>query len=196
MKNRILALTFIFFVTLSTSYAAKFNVNDYIKVGQSGKIDLAPETITKSLTDALESAQENMTKKLDKEVEKLQDSLESHVTKVTDKIDAEIQKTSDKINNGIIGKAEKMIDRAESEFDNLIAMKNKIGHYILIAKIVVGLLISGLFLMVFFFWRSYSNLKKLAKNIKDMTGLDEVKNINKRLDELDKKIDKLLKSSN
>lgn len=191
----------VFFVISTGSYAAK--LDDYIKINQGGKVNVGGDTLNKTLSDATKSAQDEIIKKLDTEIQKLQENVNKNINNITTKFDTEIQKATDRINNNIIGKGEKLIDDATKQYDSLIATKEKIistienlmnnlPTYILIAKLVVAIIILGIFLLVFFFWRSYSKMKTLSAALLKSGNLDAIDNINKKLDKLDIKIDKLM----
>lgn len=201
---KILKYLIVFFVISTNLYAAK--LDDYIKIGQSGKIDINNDTLTKTLNDATKSAQDEIVKKLEKEMQKLQDNINKNVSNITNKFDTEIQKATDRINNNIIGKGEKLIDDATKEYNSLVTTKDKIFStveniinnlptYILIAKIIVGSIVLGIFLLVFFFWKSYSKMKSLSAALLKSGNLEAIDNINKKLKELELKIDKLLSTS-
>ncbi len=193
----------IFFVISTGSYAAK--LDDYIKISQNGKVDVSGNSLNKTLSDITKSTQDEIIKKLDVEIQKLQDSINKNINNITTKFDTEIQKATDRINNNIIGKGEKLIDDATNQYNSLIATKDKIistvenlmnnlPTYIFIAKLIVAIIILGIFLLVFFFWRSYSKMKALSAALLKTGNLDAIDNINKKLDKLDAKIDKLISS--
>jgi len=168
------------FVLLLISNLSYASVDDYIKIGQNGKINFDSNSINKTLNDATKSAQDDLMKKLDKEIQK-----------ITDKFDAEIQKTSDRINNNIIGKSEKLVDRAESEFNNLIALKNKIIMYSIIFCVLFILILLAL---LFFVWSSYRKVAKFS--LSGLLGNKNFADIGKllvKIEELEKKIDSLTK---
>lgn len=194
--------TFIFFIFFTSySYAAK--IDDYIKIGQNNKVSINTDSINKTLSDATKTAQDEIVKKLEKEIQKLQDNINKNIANLTTKVDNEIKKATDKINNDIIGKAEKLVDDATKEYNSLIATKNNVisiaenlinnlPTYILIAKIMIGILFLGLFLLVFFFWRSYRNTKKLASAILGLGSLDSINTIDSRLNSIENKLDKII----
>ncbi len=189
----------IFFVISGYSYAA--DLGDYIKISSNNKkVDLGD-----TLNQAAKSAQDEIIAKLEKEIQKLQENIDKNVSNITKKFDTEIQKATDRINNNIIGKAEKLVDDAQSQYNSLIATKDKVistvenlmnnlPTYLFIIKLVVIILILGLFLLVFFFWRSYSKMKSLSTALLGTTNGDAIANINKKLDAIEAKINKLSSS--
>ena len=191
----------VFFVISTNLYAAK--LDDYIKISQNGNVKVDSNSLNKTLNNATKSAQDEIIKKLDAEIEKLQESINKNVSNITTKFDAEIKKATDKINNDIIGKGEKLIDDATKEYNNLVATKNNIistvenlmdslPTYILIAKLIIAIIILGLFLLVFFFWRSYSKMKALSNALLKNGNLEAIASINKKIDEIDSKINSIM----
>ncbi|MDD2839518.1 MAG: hypothetical protein PHY80_00110 [Rickettsiales bacterium] len=176
MKKLIYIFTFLFLTNVC--YAG---IDDYIKISQNGKVNLDSNTINKTLTDATKSAQDDLMKKVDKEFQK-----------ITEKFDAEIKKASDRINNNIIDKSEKLVNRAESEFNNLIVLKNKIIMY---AIIFSGLFIFIILMMLFFVWKSYRKVAKFSlSGLVGGNSSADIEKLIKKIDELEKKIDNLIKS--
>lgn len=173
MKKLIYIFTFLFLSNIC--YAG---VDDYIKISQDGKVNFDSKTINKTLNDATKSAQDDLMKKLDKEIQK-----------ITDKFDNEINKASERINNNIIGKAEQIVNRAESEFNSVIALKNKIMMY----SMIFGVFVILIFIMILFFaWKSYKKITKFSLN--DLVGggnSASIEKLIKKIEELEKKIDKL-----
>jgi hypothetical protein len=136
----------IFLILSNISYA---KIDDYIKISQNGKVNFDSRTINKTLTDASKSVQGDLIKKLDNEMQKITNMLESEVNKI-----------NDEINNGIIEKTEKLVDRAEIEFNNVIAMKDKIIIYLIIFSCS---LVTMLTLILFLVWRNYVKLGSLHR---------------------------------
>ena len=176
-------------------------LSDYIKVvdngAKSGSSSVASTSIDKALNNALKSVQNEIIEKLDKEIKKVEDMLNKNLNNLTSKFDAEIKKASDTINNDILGKAKKMVDDAEKQYNSIISAKDtamatvmkiikNIPTYLMIVKLVVFAIIGLFGAMVFFFWRSYRNTKKLANALLNM-------DLVKRIDELEAKINKLVK---
>lgn len=191
----------VFFVISTNLYATK--LDDYIKISQDGNVKVDSNSLNKTLNNATKSAQDEIIKKLDAEIEKLQKSINKNVSNITTKFDAEIKKATDKINNDIIGKGEKLIDDATKEYNNLVATKNNIistvenlmdslPTYILIAKLIIAIIILGLFLLIFFFWRSYSKMKALSNALLKNGNLEAIVSINKKIDEIDSKINSIM----
>ncbi len=192
----------VFFVISNYAYAAK--LDDYIKISSNGKTE-SSLNLNDALSQAAKSAQDEIISKLEKEMQKLQENINKNVSNITNKFDTEIQKATDRINNNIIGKAENLINDATKQYESLVATKDKIistiedlmnnlPTYLLIIKIVVAVLILGLFLLVFFFWRSYSKMKALSAAILSTANGDAIANINKKLDDIEEKINKLISS--
>jgi hypothetical protein len=176
MKKLFYIFTFLFLTNVC--YAG---IDDYIKISDNGKVNFDSRTINKTLTDATKSTQDDLMKKVDKELQK-----------ITDKVNTEIDKTSDKINNSIIGKTETLVNRAESEFNSLVALKNKIIIYTMIFSCLFILI---LLLVLFFVWRSYIRIARfsLAGLIGSIDSFG-IEKIVKKIDELEKKIDNFTKS--
>ncbi|HSQ97890.1 MAG TPA: hypothetical protein VLL98_04185 [Rickettsiales bacterium] len=173
MKKLIFIFTLLFLSNIC--YAG---MDDYIKITQDGKVNFDSKTMNKTLNDATKSVQDDLMKKLDKEIQK-----------ITDKFDSEINKVSDRINNNIVGKAEKLVDRAENEFNSVVALKNKIIMYSMIFAVFVVLI----FIMILFFaWKSYKKIAKFSLN--DLVGSGNsasIEKLIKKIEDLEKKIDKI-----
>lgn len=167
---------FAFLLLSNVSYAG---IDDYIKISQNGKVNLDSGSLNKTLTDATKSAQDDLMKKLDKEIQK-----------ITDKFDAEIKKASDRINDNIIGKSEKLVNRAETEFNNLIALKNKIIMY---SMIFGALFVLILLAMLFLVWSSYRKMTKFSLSNLIGGSNGDIEKLVKKIEELEKKIDNLSK---
>ena len=99
----------------------------------------------------------------------------------------------DNVNNNIVGKAQKLVDDATAQYNSIIEAKdgvastiqnimNNLPNYILIAKIIIGAIIAGLFLLIFLFWLSYRNAKKMVKEMKKIVIDKDLKEINDKLD--------------
>ena len=179
MKKIIYALSLLLFFT---SFA-NAGIDDYIKIkDKNGKVSFDSTLINKTINDSTKSLQNDLTKRLNEEIDKL-----------SQKFDGEVKKITEKVDKNIIQKGEKIVDRAQKEFDNLIVLKNKAVHYTIIAGIVFGI-IFVLFLLVVLFlvWRSYKKITKFSpENIFGNT--ENIKKILKKLDELEKKIDLIVK---
>ena len=179
MKKIIYTLSLLLFFT---SFA-NAGIDDYIKIkDKNGKINFDSTSINKTINDSTKSLQNNLTKKLNEEVDKL-----------SQKFDGEVKKITEKVDKNIIQKGEKIVDRAQKEFDNLIVLKNKAVHYAIIGGIVFGIIfILFLLVVLFLVWRSYKKITKFSpENIFGNT--ENIKKILKKLDELEKKIDLIIK---
>lgn len=179
MKKIIYTLSLLLFFT---SFA-NAGIDDYIKIkDKNGKINFDSTSINKTINDSTKSLQNNLTKRLNEEVDKL-----------SQKFDGEVKKITEKVDKNIIQKGEKIVDRAQKEFDNLIVLKNKAVHYVIIGGIVFGIIfILFLLVVLFLVWRSYKKITKFSpENIFGNT--ENIKKILKKLDELEKKIDLIIK---
>lgn len=179
MKKIIYTLSLLLFFT---SFA-NAGIDDYIKIkDKNGKINFDSTSINKTINDSTKSLQNNLTKRLNEEVDKL-----------SQKFDGEVKKITEKVDKNIIQKGEKIVDRAQKEFDNLIVLKNKAVHYAIIGGIVFGIIfILFLLVVLFLVWRSYKKIIKFSpENIFGNT--ENIKKILKKLDELEKKIDLIIK---
>lgn len=179
MKKIIYTLSLLLFFT---SFA-NAGIDDYIKIkDKNGKINFDSTSINKTINDSTKSLQNNLTKRLNEEVDKL-----------SQKFDGEVKKITEKVDKNIIQKGEKIVDRAQKEFDNLIVLKNKAVHYAIIGGIVFGIIfILFLLVVLFLVWRSYKKITKFSpENIFGNT--ENIKKILKKLDELEKKIDLIIK---
>ena len=127
------------------------------------------------------------------EIQKVQDSLQDNVDGIINKFDGQIQGMVDNVNNNIVGKAQKLVDDATAQYNTIIEAKdgvastiqnimNNLPNYILIAKIIIGAIIAGLFLLIFLFWLSYRNAKKMVKEMKKIVIDKDLKEINDKLD--------------
>lgn len=179
MKKIIYTLSLLLFFT---SFA-NAGIDDYIKIkDKNGKINFDSTSINKTINDSTKSLQNNLTKRLNEEIDKL-----------SQKFDGEVKKITEKVDKNIIQKGEKIVDRAQKEFDNLIVLKNKAVHYVIIGGIVFGIIfILFLLVVLFLVWRSYKKITKFSpENIFGNT--ENIKKILKKLDELEKKIDLIIK---
>ena len=179
MKKIIYTLSLLLFFT---SFA-NAGIDDYIKIkDKNGKVSFDSTLINKTINDSTKSLQNNLTKRLNEEVDKL-----------SQKFDGEVKKITEKVDKNIIQKGEKIVDRAQKEFDNLIVLKNKAVHYAIIGSIVFGIIfILFLLVVLFLVWRSYKKITKFSpENIFGNT--ENINKILKKLDELEKKIDLIIK---
>lgn len=201
MKNLIYSFI-IMFSFIQYSYAVK--VGDYIKIAQDSSanknlINFNSNSINKILEDTMSSVESDIMKQLNLEIIKVQENLEGNINKVLNKFDIKIQKSIDKVNNNIIEKAEKLVDDATNEYNSLIETKNKtistveslidnLPTYVLVIKIIIFTIIFGLFLLMFLFWKSYKNAKRMIENINNINNNE----FNRKLEEIDLKMDKIL----
>lgn len=184
----------IFLTFTNLSYAAK--VGDIIKAASnssSNGITINTDSINEIISQTMTSVQNDIMNQLKMEIQKVQDSLQGNVDTVLNKFDNQIQGVVDNVNNNIIGKAQKLVDDATTQYNSIIQAKDGIisvtqnvidnlPSYILMAKIVVGAIIGGLFLLIFLFWLSYRNAKKMVKEMKKMVIDKDLKEINDKLD--------------
>ena len=201
MKN----LTYSFIIIFSfiqCSYGAK--VGDYVKIAQNSKsdskvLDINSNSVNKILKETMSSVQEDVMKQLNTEISKVQENLQGNVDKVLNKFDSQIQETVDRVNNNIIGKAEKLVNDATNEYNNLIKTKNNIismvekiinnlPSYMLIAKIVGCAILLIIVLLIFLFWKSFKRAKGMLDSIRNV----DTKELNKKLEEINLKLDKIL----
>ena len=179
MKKIIYSLSLLLFFT---SFA-NAGIDDYLKIkDKNGKVSFDSTSINKTINDSTKSLQNDLTKRLNEEIDKL-----------SQKFDGEVKKITEKVDKNIIQKGEKIVDRAQKEFDNLIVLKNKAVHYAIIGGIVFGIIfILFLLVVLFLVWRSYKKITKFSpENIFGNT--ENIKKILKKLDELEKKIDLIIK---
>ena len=190
MKKIIYTLSLLLFFT---SFA-NAGIDDYLKIkDKNGKVSFDSTSINKTINDSAKSLQNDLTKRLNEEIDKLSNRFNEETDKLSQKFDGEVKKITEKVDKNIIQKGEKIVDRAQKEFDNLIVLKNKAVHYAIIGGIAFGI-IFVLFLLVVLFlvWRSYKKITKFSpENIFGNT--ENIKKILKKLDELEKKIDNLNK---
>ena len=52
------------------------------------------------------------------------------------------------------------------------------------AKIVIGAIVLGLFLLIFLFWLSYRNAKKMVAEMKKLMIDKDLQEVNRKLDEI------------
>ena len=149
MKKIIYTLSLLLFFT---SFA-NAGIDDYIKIkDKNGKVNFDSTSINKTINDSTKSLQNNLTKRLNEEIDKL-----------SQKFDGEVKKITEKVDKNIIQKGEKIVDRAQKEFDNLIVLKNKAVHYVIIGGIVFGIIfILFLLVVLFLVWRSYKKITKFS----------------------------------
>lgn len=194
---KIFKYVIIFLAFIQCSYAAK--VSDLIKVaqgsGSGSSISINTDSINKMLTDTMTSLQNDIMKELNAQIQKVQDTVQGNVDNVLNKFDTQIQEVVDNVNNNIIGKAEKLVNDATAQYNSLIAAKdgvfsvvqnvmNDLPKYILIAKIVVCTIVLGLFLLIFLFWLSYRNAKKMVAEMKKLMIDKDLEEIKAKLDEI------------
>lgn len=187
----------IFLAFIQYSYAAK--VSDLIKVAQGGSgsssISINSDSINKILTDTMTSVQNDIMKELNTQIQKVQDTVQGNVNNVLNKFDTQIQGVVDNVNNNIIGKAEKLVNDATEQYNSIITAKDgvfsviqsvmdNLPTYILIAKIVICAIVLGLFLLVFLFWLSYRNAKKMVAEMKKLMIDKDLQEVNRKLDEI------------
>jgi len=162
---------FAFFMMFKTSFAAK--IGDYIKVGSDGQLDINSSNLSKTLN----SLQDEITK-----------NINANLSGIADMVTGEIQKTTDRINVNIIDKAESLVKSAEVEFNDMVALKKSISYYLCIAKIIIIVMVVGLFLLVFVLWKNSKKLMDMAK----IVSIGDTKAINEKLDKLLVKTDKII----
>ncbi len=191
LKNIKYVIVFLAFINLS--YAAK--VSDIIKSASNsnGGITINTDSINEIISKTMTSVQNDIMNQLKVEIQKVQDSLQGNVDGVINKFDGQIQGMVDNVNNNIVGKAQKLVDDATAQYNTIIEAKdgvastiqnimNNLPNYILIAKIIIGAIIAGLFLLIFLFWLSYRNAKKMVKEMKKIVIDKDLKEINNKLD--------------
>ena len=177
----------VMFFILNYSYAAK--LDDYLKVSND------KGTTSLNLNDSLN-------KTLEKETQKLQDTINKNIDGIISKIDDKIQKTTEKIDN-TIEKADTMIDDIKVQYDDISTISksvisiskdviNNLPTYLLIIKVVIGVLGLGIFVLIFFFWKSFKKMKTLSASILSTVNGEAIIDINKRLDLIEKKLDKII----
>ena len=190
MKNLIYSFIIIFSF-IQCSYGAK--VGDYIKIAQNSKsdskvLDINSNSVGKILKETMSSVQEDIMKQLNTEISKVQENLQGNVDKVLNKFDSQIQE-----------KAEKLVNDATNEYNNLIKTKNNIismvekiinnlPSYMLIAKIVGCVILLIIVLLIFLFWKSFKRAKSMLDSIRDV----DTKELSKKLEEINLKLDKIL----
>ncbi len=187
----------IFLAFIQYSYAAK--VSDLIKVAQgnnsASSISINTDSINKILTDTMTSVQNDIMKELNTQIQKVQDTVQGNVNNVLNKFDTQIQGVVDNVNNNIIGKAEKLVNDATEQYNSIITAKDgvfsviqsvmdNLPTYILIAKIIIGAIVLGLFLLIFLFWLSYRNAKKMVAEMKKLMIDKDLQEVNRKLDEI------------
>ena len=195
---------FVFVLLASTTLSAA-SLDKLLGGSSDTKINIKASNldIDKTIKNAIKSTQDEVIGRLDAEVKKLQENLNKSVSNITDKFDAEIKKATDRVNNNIIGKAENLVNDAQKQYDSLVKTKdnilstienlmNNLPTYLMILKIVGAVLVAGIVLLVFFFWRSYRNVKNLAKSVLSLGDVKGLDSIITRLDKIEAKLDKLL----
>lgn len=193
------------FVLLASTTLSAASLDKLLGGSGDTKINIKASNldIDKTIKNAIKSTQDEVIGRLDAEVKKLQDNLDKSVSKITDRFDAEIKKATDRVNNNIIGKAENLVNDAQKQYDSLVKTKdnilstienlmNNLPTYLMILKIIGGVLVAGIVLLVFFFWRSYRNVKNLAKSVLTLGDVKGLNSILERLDKIEAKLDKLL----
>lgn len=111
--------------------------------------------------------------------EEIQKGVAGLKTELQGTINKEVDKLTKQLDEGVLGRSKRLVERAEKEFDGIIAIKNNIGNYLSIAKLVgisVGAVIVVLILVLIL---SYMRASRL------MGVIGSINEINKRLDRIE-----------
>jgi len=117
-----------------------------------------------------ESAKE-INKNIDGQVDKVVKKFEKKIDNYKKEIDTEVQKYKDQIKE-----AEVMIDQIKK-------IKANAKRYLNIVKIVIGILSSGILVLIFVMWRIWRNVVTMRKVVKNVTNYDD---FDKRLKAVEK----------
>ena len=173
LKNIKYVIVFLAFINLS--YAAK--VSDIIKSASNsnGGITINTDSINKIISKTMTSVQNDIMNQLKVEIQKVQDSLQSNVDGVINKFDGQIQGMVDNVNNNIVGKAQKLVDDATAQYNTIIEAKDGVAS-------TIQNIMNNLDSLIFLFWLSYRNAKKMVKEMKKIVIDKDLKEINDKLD--------------
>ena len=100
------------------------------------------------------------------------------------KIDKVVKKFEDKV-DGKIKKYEAKIKKAEDNLERLDGIRKNAESYIFVAKIILGVLSSGILALIFVMWRIWRNIVNMRKIVQNVTNYGDVE---KRLGALEKKV--------
>jgi hypothetical protein len=190
---------FVFFLFLNVSFAATdlgsiLNSIASQKKGDNGGACSLDKIFLDIKKEAKEEIQKNMTL--------LTNDLKKDAFKKMDEIKIDINDTIKKeinrLDGGSIDKAKKLIDKADDEFDKIIAMKNKATYFISNAKFIGYIIGVSVLLIVIMIIFAILKLKKIFSPATFFSKFDEriikeIKEQNKKISELESKIELLLK---
>lgn len=182
MKKKLffVAISFILFVNLSSNSFAGFDLKKELNKVSSGGSGANP---VKNLTGNVEDKIDQKLNELKKEVI---GKVEGEIKQYKEKIDAQTNKIT------------KIIDEVEEDVNKLRDIKSKAQTYlskaqtyIKWAKIAIGVLSSGILVLLFVVWRIWRNIIGMKKVFKNITNYDDIK---KRIDDLEKQVATIKKS--
>lgn len=125
------------------------------------------------LKDVGNDSQKSLNKSLDNKIDKV-------VKKFEDKVDGKIKQYEDKI-----AKYEDRIKEVEQTFDRIKRLKDNAEFYIGKAKLILGILSSGILALIFVMWRIWRNIVTMKNVVKNVASYDDIE---KRLKAVEKKV--------
>jgi len=117
--------------------------------------------------DSAKSINANVNNQIDKVVKKFENKIDGY----KDEMDGEIKKYKDQIKE------------AEAVITKIQQLRANADSYIRIAKIVMGVLTSGILILLFIIWRIWRNVVTMKKVIKNVASYSDIE---KRLKTLEK----------
>jgi ElaB/YqjD/DUF883 family membrane-anchored ribosome-binding protein len=119
--------------------------------------------------ESTKAINENVNKKIDQVVDKFEKKIDGYKAEM----DAEINKYKDQIKE------------AEAAINKIKQIRANAESYIKTAKIILGLLSSGILALIFIMWRIWRNIVTMKKVIKNVASYDDIE---KRLKAVEKSV--------
>jgi ribosome-associated translation inhibitor RaiA len=111
--------------------------------------------------ESTKAINENVNKKIDQVVDKFEKKIDGYKAEM----DAEINKYKDQIKE------------AEAAINKIKQIRANAESYIKTAKIILGLLSSGILALIFIMWRIWRNIVTMKKVIKNVASYDDIEKI-------------------
>jgi glycyl-tRNA synthetase (class II) len=169
MKKVYLVITICFMCLVGGNKAMAIDLGDLVKTDEQGRVAVSTDNLGKGL-------EEEVMKKVNQEIEKVSKEVEGQIKEVKAKADSEIARVTE------------IVDKAKEELDLIKRIKAKVQGYIMIGYIIAGAL--GVFLILLLLlliklWFKVSKIGKIGYAFKT------IKNIDKRITDLENKVAKL-----
>lgn len=114
------------------------------------------------VNDAGDKSAKSINENVNKEIEKVVTKFEGKIDGYKKEMDAEVKKYKDQIKE------------AEAVLEKMKNIRANADYYIKIAKIILGVLSSGILLLIFVMWRIWRNIVTMKKVVKNVASYNEI----------------------